>query len=361
MFRLSEEITIPKARIKKILDDPEQLKLASNLRYVSDAEPGINRIRKGKIFEYLIGKQKVRARYVLERIKKLVIPPAWKQVWICRSELGHLQATGFDKRRRKQYRYHSLWTNLRNHTKFYHLHDFGKALPAIRKRVKKDLSKPGLPVEKVLATVICLMEQTSIRVGNNLYEKLYGSFGLTTLKDKHVKISGDKINFFFRGKKGVIHNISVRCKKLSKIVQMCRDIPGKELFQYVGEDGKPGKIDSGMVNDYLKRISGQDFSAKDFRTWTGSVQALVALRTMDDTTSNTATDNNIVKALNHVSRHLGNTRAVCRKYYVHPCIFKLYKEGKLKDYFTDANRSSITGSYQTEEKVLMQLLADERN
>src|SRR5690606_23906226 len=332
-------------------------------------------------------------RSTLERIKKLAIPPAWEEVWICSIDNGHLQATGFDVKKRKQYRYHPLWNSLRNHTKFYRLHEFGKAIPLIREKVEKDLSLKGLPVEKVLAAVVCLMEQTSIRIGNSLYEKLNGSFGLTTLKDKHVKISGDKMQFIFKGKKGINHNVSLKSKRLAKIVKACRDIPGKELFQYYDHDGNHKCIDSGMVNDYLKSITGKDFTAKDFRTWSGTVHSLIAFKeiiicsTQEENSDEQITlgrtsrlktqsaDKNNIKSLtkteikshilavlDYVAEHLGNTRTVCRKYYVHPAIIDLYENNRLHLYLNqleDDQNNSIDDQLACEEKLLMTILEKE--
>lgn len=362
MLNLGENIQLPDKVIKAILNDAEKSAEAVNLVYVHDHEPGITRVKKGKSFLYIMGKKKVADAAVLDRIKKLVIPPAWTNVWICASENGHLQATGFDLRKRKQYRYHSLWSSLRNQTKFYRLHQFGSCMPAIRERIEKDLSLPGLPQEKVLAAVVCLMERTSIRIGNNAYEKLYGSFGLTTLKDKHVDIRGASMQFVFKGKKGVTHKISLTSKRLANIVKQCRDIPGKELFQYYDEQGNHSCIDSGMVNQYLKSISGQDFTAKDFRTWSGSVQALLAFRNLEPGDTETGVKKNVVAALDLVAAHLGNTRTVCRKYYVHPVIIDLYESRKLHRYLAEldpAERKPGKTGLAAEEHLLMKILEKE--
>lgn len=293
------------------------------------------------------------------RIKHLVIPPAWQNVWICRLENGHLQATGFDTKNRKQYKYHPDWNKLRNQTKFYRLHDFGKVLPLIRLQIEKDLSLPGLPVEKVLAAVVGLMERTNIRVGNNFYEKLYGSFGLTTLKDKHVTIEGSKIKFSFKGKKGVMHDVTLKNKKLSNIVKKCRDIPGKELFQYYDENGERRSIDSGMVNEYIRKICGSDFTTKDFRTWAGTIHAFLALKEIGCCDTEAETKRRIVEVLDNVSKLLGNTRAVCKRYYVHPLILSLYENKKIEKYIAeldnilaDDDKASLT----PEEKTLMKIL-----
>lgn len=355
-----EEIKIPKQKIKSIGSDPEKTAKAINLVYVSDTDRGIIREKKGEKFEYFFNDKKIEDDEELLRIKHLVIPPAWTNVWICSKENGHLQATGVDVKGRKQYKYHHDWNKFRNQTKFYRLPEFGKILPTIRLQLEKDLALPTLCQEKVLAAVVSLMERTNIRVGNNFYEKLYGSYGLTTLKDKHVNIEGTKLKFTFKGKKGVMHDISIRNNKLSKIVKQCRDIPGKELFQYFDENGEKHSIDSGMVNDYIKTISGgSDFTAKDFRTWAGTVQALLALKSIGCCDTVTETKKKIVEALDIVSNHLGNTRTVCKKYYVHPLVLSLYESRELEKYAADLdkiekndNKSDLT----PEEKVLMKIL-----
>ena len=355
-----EEIKVPEHKIKSIGSDPEKTAKAINLVYVSDTDPGITRVKNGEKFQYFFKDKKIDDDEELLRIKHLVIPPAWTNVWICPKENGHLQATGLDVKGRKQYKYHADWNKFRNQTKFYRLHDFGKVLPTIRLQLEKDLSLPTLCQEKVLAAVVSLMERTNIRVGNNFYEKLYGSYGLTTLKDKHVTIEGTKLKFSFKGKKGVMHDISIKNNKLSKIVKQCRDIPGKELFQYFDENGERHSIDSGMVNEYIKRISGgSDFTAKDFRTWAGTVQALLALKSIGCCETVTEAKKRIVEALDIVSQHLGNTRTVCKKYYVHPLILSLYESRELEKYIADLdkiekndNKSDLT----PEEKVLMKIL-----
>lgn len=356
----SEEIKISPKKISVLLNDPEKSAHAVHLMYVHDKQPGIKRIKQGKTFCYYLGKKKVRDKKILERIKNLVIPPAWENVWICNHEHGHLQATGFDSLNRKQYRYHHRWNSFRNQTKFFRLYEFGKTIPAIRKQLKKDLAQSGLPAEKVLATVIYLMEQTSIRVGNSAYEKLYGSIGLTTLKDKHTTINGENIRFTFTGKKGVAHNISLKSKKLAKIIKQCRDIPGKELFQYYDQEGNHNAIDSGMVNDYLKSITGQDFTTKDFRTWIGTVKAIGAFKELGIAETKAAIKQNIITVLDGVAAHLGNTRTVCKKYYVHPVIIELYECNKLPDYFHGNIKSAIKKlSLTDDEKLLMAILEKE--
>lgn len=354
-----EVISIPARKIKKIIKDPVKTAEAINLVYVTDTQPGILRVKRGSNFQYIRGQSSCKDKNELKRIKSLVIPPAWENVWICTLSNGHLQATGVDSKKRKQYKYHPLWNSLRNHTKFYRLYEFGEKLPAIRLQLEKDISLPGLPLEKVLATVVCLMERTHIRIGSSLYEKLYGSFGLTTLKDKHVNISGNQLQFMFVGKKGISHNITIKNKKLSAIVKKCRDIPGKELFQYFTEGGEKGSLDSGMVNDYIKKISGSDFTAKDFRTWAGTVQALMAFKELGLYETQTEAKKKIVEALDKVSVQLGNTRNVCKKYYVHPVIISLYETGRIDKYLKeldsiekDDNKAGLTA----EEKIVMKIL-----
>lgn len=332
---------------------------AAKLVYVKDSDPGILRLRKGKKFTYIFDSKPLKGKEQLERIRKLAIPPAWENVWICPLENGHIQATGFDIRKRKQYRYHTLWSVLRNETKFHRLLEFGKELPALRLKLEKDLAKKELTQEKVLATILGLMERTYIRVGSNGYEKLYGSYGLTTMKDKHVDISGDKIHFSFKGKKGIEHKISLTNRKLARTVKQCRDIPGKELFQYFDGEGNRKPIDSGMVNEYIKEATGRDFTTKDFRTWAGSLHALQAFRSIGEAVSESERKRNIVAALDTVSEKLGNTRTVCKKYYVHPGLIKLYEDSKLLQYLKELDKieepddkTGLTG----EEQVLMKIL-----
>ena len=354
-----EIIKIPRKKIASIVNDPVKTAAAVNLKYVSDTEPGIERIKNGKSFNYQFKENIIADNDNLQRIKGLVIPPAWEQVWICKLANGHLQATGLDIKKRKQYKYHSLWNSLRNQTKFFRLYEFGKSLPTIRLQLEKDLALPGLPMQKVLATVVSLMERTHIRIGNNFYEKLYGSFGLSTLKDKHVNINGANLKFTFKGKKGVHHDVSIKSKKLAGIVKQCRDIPGKELFQYYDDKGEHKSIDSGMINEYIKNIGGNDFTAKDFRTWAGTVQALLAFKELGFYETITESKKKIVEALDIVSKELGNTRTVCKKYYVHPGIITMYEDKSLEKYIqqldiieVDDNKTDLTA----EEKIVMKIL-----
>lgn len=334
---------------------------AADLLYVNDKEPGIARLKKGNGFAYIYDNKPLKDKAQKERIKKLVIPPAWTTVWICAKDNGHIQATGFDIRNRKQYRYHQLWQILRNETKYHRLYEFGKLIPSIRLRLEDDLAKKELCEEKVLAMVISLMERTYIRIGSEDYEKLYGSYGLTTLKDSHVKIEGDKVFFCFKGKKGIEHKITLKNRRLAKIMKQCRDIPGKELFQYFDAEGKRRTIDSGMVNRYIKEAAGGDFTAKDFRTWAGTLNIIRAFKSMGQAESDTDYKKNIVTALDEVSKKLGNTRTVCKKYYVHPGIIKLYEEKNLDRYLKELDKiekpDELTG-LTSEERVLMKILKE---
>jgi DNA topoisomerase-1 len=356
-----ETVQLSHKEFLKIDKDYSEAAKVAALRYVSDKDPGINRIKRGSSFVYLIGEETVTDEAVLERIRKLAIPPAWTNVWICKKPNGHIQATGYDLRNRKQYRYHEQWHTLRNETKFHRLYEFGKLLPSLRLKLEEDFSKKNLCEEKVLATVISLMERTYIRIGNNDYEKIYGSYGLTTLKDKHVKIEGDQLLFSFKGKKGIDHDIPLRNRKLAKAVQACKDIPGRELFQYYDAEGNKKPIDSGMVNNYIKEATGGDFTAKDFRTWAGTLNTIRALKAMGEAVTETDCKKNILAALDEVSSKLGNTRTVCKKYYVHPGIFRLYEEKSLGKYLKELDAiekaDDLTG-LASDERVLMKILKE---
>ena len=339
--------------------DYEKTAALADLVYVSDTLPGISRIKKGKGFAYLFENKPIKSKEEISRINKLVIPPAWTNVWICRLPNGHIQATGFDVRNRKQYKYHQSWNAVRTQTKFHRLLDFGKVLPKLRLQLEQDMDESELSEKKVIATVISLMERTYIRIGSNDYEKMYGSYGLTTFKDKHVSIKGTEMSFSFKGKKGVSHNITLKNKKLAKAVQACRDIPGKELFQYFDKEGNRKSIDSGMVNNYIKAATGMEFTTKDFRTWAGSLNILWAFKSIGDAMNDSECKKKIVEALDHVSLKLGNTRTVCRKYYVHPGLLKLYEENTLQKYLAGLDEiehpDDISG-LTTSEKTLMKIL-----
>ena len=346
---------LKKSTLKKLAQDPVATAKAIQLVYVNSKDEGIERTRAGKGFKYLFRNKIIKDKSTLKRIRSLVIPPAWKNVWICRIPEGHLQATGLDVRNRKQYRYHPMWNELRNKTKFYRLPELGKLLPTIRKQLDADLALPGLPKEKVLAAVVSLMEKTGIRIGNEFYEKLYGSFGLTTFKDKHAEIKGSRLKFCFRGKKGVEHTVSLKSRKLAKIVQNCRDIPGKELFQYIDEEGNRQSIDSGMVNEYIRKLAGEDFTAKDLRTWCGTLAALTAITENGIETGDSR--KKVIAVLDKVSEQLGNTRTVCKKYYVHPSLLELYENGKLDKWLSKKdNPAKNENGLSTVEKTLINIL-----
>jgi DNA topoisomerase-1 len=300
----------------------------AHLRYVTDTAPGITRRRAGASFTYWSPEgRRVRDKSDLARIRALAIPPAWTDVWICPIANGHIQATGRDARRRKQYRYHARWREVRDDVKYGRVLAFGAALPAIRRRTAKDLATTSLTRTKVIATIVQLLEKTLIRVGNEEYARTNKSFGLTTMKDRHAAVKGSTVIFEFRAKSGVQQVIDLHDARLARVVKRCQDLPGQTLFQYVDEEGQQQSVDSSDVNDYLREIAGQDFTAKDFRTWAGTVLAACALGTLTACDSDTQAKKNIVEAIAQVAKKLGNTRAVCRKSYVHPAILDAYLEG----------------------------------
>lgn len=352
------------SKIVKIMKDPVASAKAVHLIYTTDAETaGITRKRTGKKYSYYRDGEKIRDKEEITRINKLVIPPAWENVWICALDNGHLQATGFDVKKRKQYRYHPLWSALRNHTKFYRMLQFGYALPDIRLQVEKDLALRNFEKRKILALIVSLMQRTNIRIGNNAYEKLYGSFGLTTLKEKHVQVKGQKITFHFKGKKGVMHDIDLKSRRLSRLIQKCKDIPGRELFQYIDDEGNRHTVDSGMVNDYIKEISGEDFTAKDFRTWSGTVNALIAFKEIGYAETHTEYKKKVKEALEIVASHLGNTSTVCRKYYVHPLVINLYENNTIKKYLDELEQieeNDGKADLTQEEKLVLKILETEK-
>lgn len=301
---------------------------SAGLRYVSDDKPGIRRVRRGRGFAYLLPSGRVvRDKATLARIRSLVIPPAWADVWICPQANGHLQATGRDDRGRKQFRYHPRWHEVRDQAKFERMLDFARALPRIRRTIHRDLRRRGLPRRKVLAAVVALLEQTLIRVGNEEYAQSNNHFGLTTLRDNHARVKRGRVRFEFAGKSGVDHEIDLHDPRLATIVRRCQDLPGEDLFQYVDDDGNVVDVTSTDVNDYLRDISGQTFTSKDFRTWAGTVLAACALGALEPFASATQAKKNVVAAIDRVARRLGNTRAVCRKCYIHPRIIEAYLDG----------------------------------
>ena len=309
--------------------DPDCAELAG-LTYVSDQEPGIRRRRDHDKFRYVHPDgSPVRDSRTLARIKGIVIPPAWTDVWISPIAKGHIQATGRDARGRKQYRYHPAWREMRDRTKYEHSIDFGLALPRVRARVDADLRRHGLPKEKVVALVVSLLDQSLIRVGNSEYARDNDSFGLTTLRRRHARVRGAELHFEFRGKAGKWHSITLRNRRLARIVRQCQEIKGHELFQYVDDSGTRQRIDSADVNDYLREVTGRDFTAKDFRTWSGTVLLTDALSEAEPAHSEAQAKRELVNAIKQVAAQLGNTAAVCRACYVHPAVIDLHLEGRL--------------------------------
>lgn len=301
---------------------------AAGLRYVTDSSPGIRRRRRGRGFAYVRPDgAPLRDAHELERIRRLVIPPRWTEVWICPSSSGHLQVTARDARGRKQYRYHTRYREVRDLTKFSRLVEFSEVLPDIRRRVERDISQSSLSREKVLATVVWLLEKTLIRVGSDEYARDNGSFGLTTLRRRHVAVSGAKLRFEFRGKSGVPHSVALTDRRIARIVQRCQELPGQELFQYLDDDGGRQSVDAGDINQYLREIAGRQITAKDFRTWAGTILAAQGLRDIGGFATQKEANANVVRAIDQVARRLGNTRAVCRKYYVHPVVIEAYLDG----------------------------------
>ena len=301
---------------------------SAKLRYVSDEQPGFSRKRRGRSFAYYDTDRKLlRDPVQLARIRSLAIPPAWTQVWICPVANGHMQATGRDQRGRKQYRYHPSWSAQRNQSKFGRMLAFGLALPKLRARVQKDLANSGLPREKVLAAVVRLLETTLIRVGNEEYARTNESYGLTTLRNEHVEIEGTTVHFHFPGKSGVEHNIALRDRRLARIISSCQELPGQELFQYVDQEGNTHRIESADVNAYLHETTGEEFTAKDFRTWAGTLHAAFVLHSLTPAQEELPLKKQLLQAVKFVAKRLGNTPAVCRKYYVHPGVLTAYSEG----------------------------------
>src|SRR5256714_14694462 len=304
----------------------------AGLRYISDDRPGYTRKKKGDDFEYFDTEGKpVRDEQRLLRLKRLAIPPAWTDVWICPAGNCHIQATGRDARRRKQYLYHERWREVRDENKYDRMIAFGKALPKIRRRVSEDLKLAGLPRNKILATVVQLLERTFIRIGNEEYARENKSFGLTTMKDRHVQVKGAKLRFRFRGKSGKDHEVDVTDRRIAKTISKLQDLPGQDLFQYVDDDGEIRDISSQDVNEYLREITGEDFSAKDFRTWAGTVLTAIALNAQEEFENQKQAKENIKTAISAVAKILGNTPAICRKCYVHPAVLDTYLEQKTID------------------------------
>ncbi|WP_128547721.1 DNA topoisomerase IB [Larkinella soli] len=346
----------------ELAQDPVKAAKAVKLVYVNDSMPGISRRLEADHFVYLDAKgNPVDDEETLDRIRKMALPPAWERVWICAKANGHLQATGVDTKGRKQYRYHTRWNEIRSETKFFRVISFGEQLPKLRARIEQDLKLRELSREKVIAIALSVMEQTLIRIGNAAYEKEYGHYGLTTLKDRHVAVDTTGLRFRFKGKKGVYHDIDLRDRRLARLVKACRDIPGKELFQYYDVNGEHRGIDSGMVNDYLREATGEEFSAKDFRTWAGTVNALRMLAELEPCTTEKEAKKNINTVLEQVAHKLGNTRTVSRKYYVHPQVLEAYECQDLNPYFKRRNQFRQTSRYGLDptEKLLLRFLKDQ--
>jgi DNA topoisomerase-1 len=340
--------------------NPAAAARAVGLRYVSDATPGITRRRAGRAFSYRGPDGRlIRDRTELARIKRLAIPPAWSDVWICPDGTGHLQATGRDARGRKQYRYHQDWRTIRDAAKFDRMLAFARALPGLRARVAEDQARRGLPREKVLATVVRLLEVTLIRVGNQEYARENRSYGLTTMRDRHVDFAGAELIFEYRGKGGRRHRTSLRDRRLARIVRSCQELPGQHLFQYVDPEGERQAVDSADVNAYLQEITGEPFTAKDFRTWAGTVLASLALGEFESFDTEAAAKRNVTRAIEQVAAQLGNTAAVCRKSYIHPEVVACYLDGSLlgllQERVETALREDLAG-LRSEEAAVLALL-----
>lgn len=352
-------MTLNPEEVIRLISNPDLAAEKANLRYVSEEELCVERKKRGRGFQYLIDGEPIRSSEEIERIKNLVIPPAWEKVRICPHDSGHLQVTGQDAKGRKQYIYHSHWTKLRNQTKFYKMTAFGRTLPKIRAQVEKDLRRKGMPREKVLALVIKLMEETHIRIGNESYARENKSYGLSTLRSRHVDISEGKLHISFKGKRGIEHTVSVSDRKLVNLVNRCEEIPGWEVFKYYNESGKKQQIDSGMINQYIQEISGEIFSAKDFRTWSATKIFFESVRDMGYSEDEKTNKKNVLKAYDLTAESLGNTRSVCRNYYVHPQVVNLYESGDIVPYFEKVRRKRTSKPFfsQTEE-ILLDLIKD---
>jgi DNA topoisomerase-1 len=342
------------------VDDPKEAAEEAGLTYVSDEDAGFARERRGEEFVYLKpGGQPVSDERTLERIRKLAIPPAWTDVWVCAKANGHLQATGRDARGRKQYRYHPQFREVRESTKYEHMLEFARSLPVIRKRIADHMALKGLPREKVLATVVHLLETTLIRVGNDEYTKDNKSYGLTTLRDPHVKVEGTQLKFRFKGKSGKTWNLQVRDRRVAKIVRACQELPGQRLFQYIDDDGEQREVASADVNEYLREIAGKDITAKDFRTWAGTVLAALALQEFEAIDSKATVKKNLKAAIERVAARLGNTPTICRKCYVHPEVLESYTQGELLlnvKQRADTQLREELASLSTEEAAVIALL-----
>lgn len=335
MNRLIKERPVKRARGTKTpplppTTDPVMAARAAGLRYVTDAQPGIRRVSRGKGFAYYSPEnQPIRDQETLSRIRSLVIPPAWKSVWICPHPAGHLQATGRDDRGRKQHRYHPRWREVRDATKYDRMIAFARILPRVRRQVTQLIQTPGLSRDKVLATIIRLLEVSLVRVGNEEYARHNKTYGLTTLQDRHAKVNGEKLQFFFKGKSGKWHDITVEDRRMAKIVKSCQDLPGQDLFQYLDDNQQRRDVTSDDVNQFISQIAGQEFTAKDFRTWAGTVLTAQTLYQMGPAQTKVQLKSHIAQAIKLAAARLGNTVSVCRKCYVHPLVLDAYSHGEL--------------------------------
>lgn len=329
----------------------------AQLRHVHDRQPGIKRIAAGRGWRYMWGHRTVKDKATLARIGALAIPPAWKNVWICALPEGHLQATGHDAKGRKQYRYHHRWAAVRGQRKFDRLHAFGQHLPRLRRRVRHDLGKVGMPKEKVLAGAIALMEHSPIRVGNRTYTRENGSFGLSTLRNRHVQHDRRGVRLRFKGKSGKVHDLPVTGRRLARLVLRCKELPGQDLFTYVDEEGIAHDVDSGMVNAYIREASGGNFSSKELRTWMGSVRCVDTLLEMEGTGSEAACTRCINEALDAAAMHLGNTRAVCKAHYVHPGVLIAFQKGRLAALAEGVRARKTDTGLGKGERILMKVIA----
>lgn len=346
----------------EIVTGPEESAAEAGLRYVSDESPGYKRRRRGNKFIYFDTDGKpIRDERRILRLNRLAIPPAYTDVWICPSPHGHLQATGRDDRGRKQYRYHDRWREERDENKYEKIVIFGRALPKIRRRIQRDLRRPDLPREKVLATVLQLLEKTFIRVGNQEYARENKSFGLTTMRNRHVGVRGSKVRFRFRGKSGQEHDIGTEDKRVAKIVRKLQELPGQEVFQYLDEEGARHQVTSEGVNEYLQAITGEKFTAKDFRTWAGTVMAAMALQAQEAFENKSQAKKNVKAAIGAVAKMLGNTPAICRKCYVHPAVLESYLDGNLIEGLrkkTEETLKKSLGDLPSEEAAVLAFLQE---
>lgn len=344
--------------IDRLMNRPSEAASHLDLTYVSRKNLSILRVKKGKKFSYLLHKKPLKKKSELKRISALVIPPAWEDVKISSISNAHLQAIGYDLKSRLQYKYHPTWVKVRNRTKFYKMRHFGETLPKIRERMEKDLSLNGWPKNKVMALILKLMEETHIRIGSEQYAKRNKTYGLSTLRRKHIKFYKEKLRFEFTGKKGKKHKITLNNKRLQKLVSKCEEIPGWELFQFFEKDGTKTSVDSGMVNDYIHEISGHLFTAKDFRTWAGTVIFYETLIDLPKTTNSKEIKRNILTAFDQAAKELGNTRNVCRKYYVHPLVVKKYEQGCLNLKIKESKSQNIATDLTNTEKQILKLIQE---